>query len=106
MQEALQARSYKKEVILMVSGPERIDSFLQAANSIHGLGFGHIMLLGLSEDDCKIVNQTVPAIGCGWTSFKTPQDLSTLFALWSLRYRTLARCVSAHKPDGKSEGWV
>lgn len=91
LREALQARSYKQEVIVMVSDHSRIDSFLQAANSLHSFGLGHILLLGLTKTDCEAVNKVVPDIGCAWTSFVYPHDFGALFALWSLRYRTLAR---------------
>ena len=75
----------------MVSDRDRMDTFLQAANSIHALGFGHILLLGLTNADCEAINSVVPDIGCGWTSFVYPHDFGGIFALWSLRYRTLAR---------------
>ena len=76
---------------MMVSDHSRIDSFLQAANSMHSLGLGHILLLGLTRTDCEAVNQVVPDIGCAWTSFILPHDFDKIPALWSLRYRTLAR---------------
>lgn len=75
----------------MVSDHVRIDSFLQAANSMHRLGLGHILLLSLTKADCEAINQVVPDIGCGWTTFVYPHDFGPVFALWSLRYRTLAR---------------
>lgn len=92
LREALQARSYKQEVILMVSDRDRIDTFLQAANSMHRFGFGHILLLSMTESDCQAINNVVPEIGCGWTTFVYPHDFGPVYALWSLRYRTLARC--------------
>ena len=62
---------------------------------MHALGFGHVLLLALTEDDCKIINQAVPDVGCGWTTFTTPPDMTALFALWSLRYRFLVRQASS-----------
>ena len=95
---ALQARSYRQEVILLVADRKRIDGFLQGARSLHSLGLEHILLLSLTESECKVVNAAVPEIGCGWTTFQSPDDLEGVYDMWNLRYRTVARfgsCTSA-----------
>ena len=91
LKAALDARSFRQEVILMVTDRKRIDGFLQGTKSLHQLGLHHILLLAISQDECALVNNVVPEVGCGWTSFKSPNDLSGVYELWSLRYRTLAR---------------
>ena len=91
LHRALQMRSYKKEVILMVSDVYRLDSFLQAADSLRQLGLSNILLLSYSQDMCKTIAPAVPDIGCGWSSHKHPPDLQGNFYVWSLRYLTLAR---------------
>lgn len=50
LHRALQLRSYKHEVILMVSDIHRLDSFLQAADSLQQLGLSNILLLSYSSD--------------------------------------------------------
>jgi len=91
LREALQARSYKKEVIIMVSDLNRLDSFLQAADSLQHLGLSNILLLSHSEAMCGRISPIVPSIGCTWSSHKHPTDLAGNFYVWSLRYRILAR---------------
>lgn len=101
LKAALNARSFRQEVILMVTDRKRIDGFLQGAKSLHLLGLHHILLLGLTEEECEGANAVVPEIGCGWTTFKTPADLQDVFELWSLRYRNVARyppsCKEEHR---------
>ncbi len=75
----------------MVSDRNRIDGFLQGARSLQLLGLEHILLISLTEKECKLVNAVVPEVGCGWTTFETPSDLSGVYDMWNLRYRTLAR---------------
>lgn len=75
----------------MVSDVYRLDSFLQAAGSLHQLGLSNILLLSYSQDMCKEIAPMVPDIGCGWSSHKHPADLGGRFYVWSLRYRILAR---------------
>ncbi len=91
LREALQARSYKKEVIILVSDLNRLDSFLQAADSLQHLGLSNILLLSHSEAMCGRISPIVPSIGCTWSSHKHPADLAGNFNVWSLRYRILAR---------------
>jgi len=91
LREALQARSYRKEVIIMVSDLNRLDSFLQAADSLQHLGLSNILLLSHSEAMCGRISPIVPSIGCTWSSHKHPADLAGNFNVWSLRYRILAR---------------
>ncbi|DBB03375.1 TPA: hypothetical protein ACH3X3_010747 [Trebouxia sp. C0006] len=93
LREALQARSYKKEVIIMVSDLNRLDSFLQAAGSLQHLGLSNILLLSHSEAMCGRISPIVSSIGCTWSSHKHPTDLAGNFYVWSLRYRILARSV-------------
>ena len=75
----------------MVSDRHRIDGFLQGARSLQLLGLHHILLLSLTQQECERINAVVPEVGCGWTSFESPQDLSGVFEMWNLRYRTVAR---------------
>ena len=91
LREALQARSYKREVIIMVSDLKRLDSFLKAADSLQHLGLTNILLLSHSEAMCGKISPIVPSVGCAWSSHKHPADLAENFYVWSLRYRILAR---------------
>lgn len=91
LHRALQLRSYKQEVVIMVSDVQRLDSFLQAADSLQQLGLSNILLLSYSIDMCKVIAPVVPDIGCAWSSHKHPADLQGNFYVWSLRYRILAR---------------
>lgn len=91
LKAALEARSFRQEVILMVATRNRIDGFLQGTKSLHTLGFHHILLLALTKGECELVNTIVPEVGCGWTTLESPSDLKGIFMLWLLRYRTLAR---------------
>ena len=91
LHRALQLRSYKQEVVIMVSDVQRLDSFLQAADSLQQLGLSNILLLSYSKDMCKVIAPVVPDIGCAWSSHKHPADLQGNFFVWSLRYRILAR---------------
>jgi len=91
LQQALQARSFKQEVVVMVSDDTMLDSFLQASNSFARLGMGHILLLSYTEAMCAAISSIIPDVGCAWSSFEEPPDLQDVFYLWSLRYRTLAR---------------
>lgn len=91
LHRALHLRSYQQEVIIMVSDVQRLDSFLQAADSLQQLGLNNILLLSYSKDMCKVIAPIVPDIGCAWSSHKHPADLQGNFYVWSLRYRILAR---------------
>ncbi|KAL0053604.1 hypothetical protein WJX82_008204 [Trebouxia sp. C0006] len=93
LRAALQARSFRQEVILMVSDHKRIDGFLQGARSLQLLGLNHILLLSLTESECKLIRNVVPEIGCGWTTFESPEDLEGVYDLWNMRYRTVARSI-------------
>lgn len=78
----------------MVADRKRVDGFLQGARSLHSLGLEHILLLSLTESECIVVNAAVPVVGCGWTTFQSPDDLEGVYDMWNLRYRTVARFVS------------
>lgn len=91
LHEAAQHRSYKHEIILMVSDLKRIDSFLQGSHSLLQLGLAHILLLSLDQPMCERVNSIVPDIGCAWSSDIAPPDMRGTTYLWNMRYRTLAR---------------
>ena len=91
LRAALEARSFRQEVILMVTDRNRLDGFLQGSKSLYALGLHHILLLAMTQEECELVKAVVPAVGCGWTTFKSPPDLINVYELWSLRYRTLAR---------------
>ena len=91
LQRALQLRSYKQEVIIMVTDLRRLDSFLQAADSLNQLGLDNILLLSHSEAMCNLITPLVPETGCAWSTHKHPADLQGNFYVWSLRYRILAR---------------
>ena len=78
----------------MVADRKRVDGFLQGARSLHSLGLEHILLLSLTESECIVVNAAVPEVGCGWTTFQSPDDLEGVYDMWNLRYRTVARFVS------------
>lgn len=91
LHRALQLRSYKQEVVIMVSDVQRLDSFLQAADSLQQLGLSNILLLSYSKDMCEVIAPVVLDIGCAWSSHKHPADLQRNFFVWSLRYRILAR---------------
>ena len=75
----------------MVSDLNRLDSFLQAADSLESLGLSNILLLSHSEAMCAKISPIVPDVGCSWSSHKHPSDLGGNFYVWSLRYRILAR---------------
>lgn len=91
LHRALHLRSYKQEVIIMVSDVQRLDSFLQAADSLQQLGLSNILLLSYSKDMCEVIAPTVADIGCAWSSHKHPADIQGNFYVWSLRYRILVR---------------
>lgn len=91
LHHALQLRSFKQEVIIMVSDVHRLDSFLQAAESLRLLGLSNILLLSHSQAMCEAIAPVVPDIGCAWSTHKHPADLQGNFYVWSLRYRILAR---------------
>ena len=96
LHRALHLRSYKQEIIIMVSDVQRLDSFLQAADSLQQLGLSNILLLSYSKDMCDVIASIVPDVGCAWSSHKHPADLQGNFYVWSLRYRILARCCSIY----------
>ena len=81
----------------MVSDHKRIDGFLQGARSLQLLGLNHILLLSLTESECKLIRNVVPEIGCGWTTFESPEDLEGVYDLWHMRYRTVARLAFLHE---------
>ena len=91
LHRALQLRSYKQEVIIMVTDLRRLDGFLQAAGSLNQLGLDNILLLSHSKAMCNLITPVVPKIGCAWSTHQHPADLQGNFYMWSLRYRILAR---------------
>ena len=67
LRKALHLRSYRQEIIVMVSDVQRLDSFLQAADSLQQLGLSNILLLSYSQDMCETIAPILPDIGCGWS---------------------------------------
>ena len=91
LQQALNSRSHKQEIMVFVSDLERLDNFLQAVDSLQQLGLSHVLLLSYSQETCEEIAPVVPDIGCAWSSQKHPENLEGDFYVWSLRYRTVAR---------------
>ena len=81
----------------MVSDHKRIDGFLQGARSLQLLGLEHILLLSLTQRECKLIRDVIPEVGCGWTTFESPKDLEGVYSLWNMRYRIVARLAFLHK---------
>ena len=75
----------------MVTDVLRMDSFLQAADSLQQQGLSNILLLSHNQAMCEAITLVVPHIGCAWSTHKHPADLQGNFFVWSLRYRVLAR---------------
>jgi len=59
LKAALAARSFSKEVILMLSDAHRLDSSLSAVSNLKRLGFGHILFVSTDPLTCRAVG------GCG-----------------------------------------
>ncbi|KAG2441348.1 hypothetical protein HYH02_009940 [Chlamydomonas schloesseri] len=99
LRAALEARSFKREVILMSTDSEQLLPVRQAVHNLLRLGLEHVLLMSASGPDCVRVAGAVPSAGCVWLDFELPvfgadsAAVPTAAPMWHNRYRLAARAV-------------
>eukprot|EP00798_Chlamydomonas_sp_ICE-L_P004759 gene4759-34509_t len=97
--EALLARSYKKELIIMVTSSNQMLMVTQALMNLRRLGLEHVLLLSTNKKECQAVNHRLSDYGCAYDRFQLPMvgpDIGGSVGacpMWHTRWRTLARAV-------------
>lgn len=66
---ALEARSYKKEVMLTMSDVPHLDFLFNLLLNMREQGFEHYMVLMLTKEECEEAKSRWPDIGCVWSNF-------------------------------------
>ena len=88
LHEALEARSYKGELILIANSLEKIGGIVQLISNLGNLGYGHVLLLSYDRSNCEGLLGLLPGMGCVWSSFSfgDSKDIPEhRFLLWFLR---------------------
>ncbi|GAX80964.1 hypothetical protein CEUSTIGMA_g8399.t1, partial [Chlamydomonas eustigma] len=95
LREALEARSFNKEIILIANSLHKLGGLLQVVSNLEYLGYSHILLLSYNREECEGLVKLLPQLGCVWTSFSFDPDsgMHERFVLWFLRYRTMVRAL-------------
>ena len=99
LREALEARSYKGEIILIANSLEKLGGITQLISNLEHLGYGHVLLLSYDRTNCEGLVKLLPVLGCVWSSFSfgngkdVPEER---FLLWFLRYK----CLCMRPPTG------
>ena len=95
LHEALEARSYKGELILIANSLEKIGGIVQLISNLEHLGYGHVLLLSYDRSNCEGLLGLLPGLGCVWSSFSFggSKDIPEhRFLLWFLRYIVCTTC--------------
>ncbi|MEW5299180.1 MAG: hypothetical protein WDW36_002220 [Sanguina aurantia] len=66
LKASLQARSYKREIILIAE--TRMNPVYQAYNEFAKLGLGHVLWLTDSPVNCERSSTRLPQLGCAWST--------------------------------------
>ena len=69
LREALEARSYKGEIILIANSLEKLGGLIQLISNLEHLGYGHVLLLSYDKSNCEGLVKLLPGLGCVWSSF-------------------------------------
>ncbi|KAG2437206.1 hypothetical protein HXX76_005869 [Chlamydomonas incerta] len=99
LRAALEARSFRREVILMATDSEQLLPVRQAVHNLLRLGLEHVLVMSASGPDCVRVAGAVPSAGCVWLDFELPvfgadsAAVPTAAPMWHNRYRLAARAV-------------
>lgn len=120
--EALRARAFKKEVVLLCTEGRSLDFTLQPLAQLARLGMAHALLLADTRETCERAREAVErfndrsggrsaqqqqrrqqrlSLGCGWygegessdNALLLPPRIQGAFRLWALRLRTALRAV-------------
>ena len=87
LRAALEARSYKKEVVLIANSLHKLGGLVQLVANLEVLGYGHVLLLSYNQEECEGLVKLLPHLGCVWTSFAFDSEagFEERFLLWNLR---------------------
>jgi hypothetical protein len=118
--QALNARTYKQELVLLCTDGRALDFTLQPLAQMARLGMAHHLLLADSQKTCEQARKAVPSVGCGWYGdgedeegasedsggggrsssrrsstqpLLLPRRVQGAFRLWALRLRTALRAA-------------
>ena len=93
LREALAARSYKGELILIANSLEKLGGLIQLISNLEHLGYGHVLLLSYNRKSCEGLIRILPGLGCVWSRFSFGADAGLIngvpearYLLWFLRY--------------------
>ncbi len=84
LQQAAAARSFKKELVLIMVQPNRILDARLFLGNLAKLGMEHVLLMGDSKATCDVLAPLVPRVGCAWDTLALPTLTATL-AAWHIR---------------------
>ena len=88
LREALEARSYKGELILIANSLNKLGGLVQLISNLEHLGYGHVLLLSYDKSSCEGLIKLLPSLGCVWSSFSFGESKSIpyeRYLLWFLR---------------------
>ena len=66
---ALEARSYKNEIIMTMSDVPHLDFLFNLLLNMRDQGFEHYMVLMLTKEECDEATSRWPGMGCIWSDF-------------------------------------
>ena len=89
LREALEARSFKGELILIANSLNKLGGLVQLVSNLKHLGYEHVLLLSYDRRSCEGLIKLLPSMGCVWSSFSFGVSKSIpaeKYLLWFLRY--------------------
>ncbi|KAI8472118.1 MAG: hypothetical protein J3K34DRAFT_520008 [Monoraphidium minutum] len=94
LKAALAARSFRREVILMISEARRLDANLGAWYSLRALGLGHVLFVSTDAATCRAVEMLEPELGCTWQERgDMPPHWGPLLVLFQAKERVALRAA-------------
>jgi len=73
LKEGLEARSYKREIILLYGTANLGLPLLQSWAAIDREGYAHTLVLMTKEKDCQRMTVFEPRFGCTWSTDLLPE---------------------------------
>ena len=95
--EMLEARSYKKELIMTMSDIGHLDFTFNLLLNLEKQGVEHHVVLSLARSECTVMARYHPDSGCMWSDFLAvdppPRLWHNIRRLWLIRWLVFARVV-------------
>lgn len=109
LQRAVEARSFKRELILLSATEERLAEAINAVLQLRRLGFEHYLILGDVRGTCEAAQRAAPGAACAFASRATDGEedvpagvLEPHVRVWIQRRRVMARRPPLNVPSSPS----